>query len=62
MEFWDDKRNVRTHSYYPMKHNQTVLKANKIQGTRTDLKGSILEANRCMIPRHGGERLSAVDA
>ncbi|GBN77535.1 hypothetical protein AVEN_247065-1 [Araneus ventricosus] len=34
MEFWDDKRNVRTHSYYPMKHSQTVLTINKIQGTR----------------------------
>ncbi|GBM06813.1 hypothetical protein AVEN_173575-1 [Araneus ventricosus] len=34
MQFWDDKRNVTTHSYNPMKHSQTVLTANKIQGTR----------------------------
>ncbi|GBM01852.1 hypothetical protein AVEN_218973-1 [Araneus ventricosus] len=35
MEFWDDKRNVRTRSYYLMKHSRTVLTASKIQGTRT---------------------------
>ncbi|GBM01842.1 hypothetical protein AVEN_218963-1 [Araneus ventricosus] len=35
MEFWDGKRNVRTRSYYSMKHSRTVLTASKIQGTRT---------------------------
>ncbi|GBN46606.1 hypothetical protein AVEN_187988-1 [Araneus ventricosus] len=48
VEFWDDRRNGRTHSYYRMKRNQTLLAANEIQGTRT---ADSLQQNNFILAR-----------